>query len=60
MSIQITFSYDTMTAYLDSNTFITVRNFNIVDPDVGAGDVDTIRTTNVGTADGEIVDLSVR
>lgn len=44
---------------LDRDALIPVRDLNVVDPDVGARDIDTVRTANVGTADGKVVDFAV-
>ena len=43
----------------DGDTFVTIGDLDVVDPDIGAGKIDTIRAANVRTPDGEVVEFAV-
>ena len=43
-----------MTTYLDSDTFVAVRDLDVVDPIVVAPHIHTIRTAEVGTCQSHV------
>lgn len=44
---------------LDSNTLVLVGDLDIVNPDVGAPNIDSVQTTLVSTADDHVVQFTI-